>query len=702
MIDYVQSVISSIPAACPCSEDIDDCAWASLRAKVQKLFTQLNLEYQLAFTANRRLQDPALDMELEEFRFRAELIWMNVRGERYHIHERQALLDVPAPHSDVLISLFGINAETIVAELDKVLHKLTRGLADALVAFDKLSSEAADRLAQLNVGAVAGNEDLSRALFDDPEFAANSHKVMGELVGLDLFDVAKITELPKTLLNELAWSPGEEDQFFAPGEFCGWPLRVWPTMTRPFIRIGERFLCFSVFTLFDHIYRVLQRVIFRLAPEYKESWNRRQKSVSEALPFRYLAELLPGARVYRSVYYYWSSGNAPQWCEADGLLIYEDHIFIVEVKAGAFTYTSPATDLPAHISSLKNLLLIPASQGSRFLDYLESAPEVAIADAERNEIGRLRRSAFRHVTICAVTLDPFTELAARAQHLRKVGVDVGLRPVWALSIDDLRVYADLFKNPLSFLHFTEQRMRAVGSELVDLNDEMDHLGLYLAKNNYGQYAAELVSHNGKAKLNFVGYAAVKVDAYYDAIIRGDEAVLPIQKMPERLGEIIGFLPKAKLRRRSEVASFLLDASGDFREELARIIEEQLRTNREVGRSRPLSTYGDMRLTIVVWSEGAPRRTDFALEHTQVVIAANEEAVRPLLELEYASDGVLREVHWQQVSSVGLSSSAIKQVYSAAADLRARRISAAQRGREVRLNDPCPCGRGRKYKRCCGR
>jgi hypothetical protein len=81
--------------------------------------------------------------------------------------------------------------------------------------------------------------------------------VVGEVVGLDLFDVGTVTKLPETLLHELAWSPGEEDQFFAPGEFCGWPLRVWPTMKRPFIRIGGRFLCFSVFTLFDHIYRVL-------------------------------------------------------------------------------------------------------------------------------------------------------------------------------------------------------------------------------------------------------------------------------------------------------------------------------------------------------------------------------------------------------------------------------------------------------------
>jgi len=120
---------------------------------------------------------------------------------------------------------------------------------------------------------------------------------------------------------------------------------------------------------------------------------------------------------------------------------------VIEVKAGAFTYTAPATDLPAHIASLGNLITSPVNQANRFIDYLESAPEVPILDADGRELIRLRKSDFRHVTIMAVTLDPFTELTARAQHLRNIGIQSGSRPLWSVSIDDLRVYADIFENP---------------------------------------------------------------------------------------------------------------------------------------------------------------------------------------------------------------------------------------------------------------
>lgn len=503
MIDYVQSVIASVRPAEHVASEVSDEEWALLSERVEALFKRLTLEYQMALTASKRTENKDLDMELEEFRFRAEVMWMNVRGERYQCHERQALEDILLTHSDVLVRLFGIDAQTLIDELDKILAKLSHGLMDLMVELESFRTDTLDRLEALAKDTDSHDlEKLRDKVFEDPAMAARRERVGGELLGLDLYDVEKNTDIPQALLDELTWAPGEEEYFFSPGPFCGWPLRIWPTMKRPFIRLQGRTLCFDMFALFDGFYRVMQRAVFRLEPEYRDTWNERQKEVSEELPFKYLSRLLPGAQTVRPAYYRWKSGTGPaQWHEADGLVIYDDHLIVVEVKAGAFTYTSPATDLPAHIASLENLASSPASQGNRFVDYLESAPEVVIADSDHNEITTLRRSAFRHVTICAVTLDPFTELAARAQHLKKIGVNIGKRPVWLLSVDDLRVYADLIGDPLTFLHFAEQRMAAAQSELVDLNDEMDHLGLYLKENNYAMYADELVGGDS-AKLHF--------------------------------------------------------------------------------------------------------------------------------------------------------------------------------------------------------
>jgi hypothetical protein len=86
------------------------------------------------------------------------------------------------------------------------------------------------------------------------------------------------------------------------------------------------------------------------------------------------------------------------------------------------------------IASLQNLVRNPSVQGTRFLEYLESAAEVPVSDAKHNEIGRLRRADFG-MSPCVVTLDPFTETRcswalteSRGRHWEG--------PVWVLSIDD--------------------------------------------------------------------------------------------------------------------------------------------------------------------------------------------------------------------------------------------------------------------------
>jgi preprotein translocase subunit SecA len=391
--------------------------------------------------------------------------------------------------------------------------------------------------------------------------------------------------------------------------------------------------------------------------------------------------------------------NGPaQWHEADGILIYEDHIFVIEVKGGAYTYTSPANDLDAHLASLRALLQAPARQGSRFVDFLESAPEVSIADSEHSEIAKLRRSDFRHVTVCTITLDAFTALAARAQHLAPLGIDVGQRPLWPLSLDDLRVYAELFDNPLIFLHFVEQRVRAGQSDKVDLNDEMDHFGMYITENNYTQYAEEL-SENAD-KMQFDGYTT-PVNEYFSAVLVGDSPPKPRQKMPRRIAEIVDLLGTSNEPHRAELSSYILDGAGDWRDTFASSIENALKENKELKRSRPLSSYGGMEWTQFVWSPDAPRNAEVAVEHTRVVMLADNKAVRRLVEFEYDKDGKLFGAHLRHVTLAGVPDAEVELLRAKGVALQQQRIASAQAKGKIGRNDQCPCGSGKKWKKCHG-
>ena len=711
MIDYIQSLIASITPSEKQRPELTEKEWQTLRSKIGSLFFTLNGEYHICRTAKAAIEDPSFDRDEQEFLFRAQLYWCNIRGDRYQVHEIEHLRDLFVGHSAAFEDLFGITAHQFVDELANILHSLTFGLAETM---EELHSFQQDSLAALKakLSTTRHKTDVSartlmQEVISENQWQDRQDRVLRRFFGTDLFDVGKVTSLPQKLIDELTWRPGQETTFLAEGEFRGWPLRVWPVFMRPFICLGDRYYCFDVLSLFDNIYRVMQRAILRLKPDYRQTWNRIQQKTSEELPFAYLRRVLPGATVHRSVFYRWypdSTKTKKDWCETDGLLVYDDHLFIIEVRAGAFTYTPPSTDFDAYIESLKNLLLKPATQGQRFLDYLESAEKIEIFDRCHNKVDELRQGDFRRITVCPVTLDPFTELAAQVQHLQKIGVDVGNSPVWAISLDDLRVFADIFDNPLHFLHFVEQRMRAFRSKHLIVDDELDHVGLYFEHNNYGDYAAKIRGTSG-ARMNFTGYRR-EIDKFFRDRLYDPATPCPLkQDNSSRILEITALLSQDARPGRSALSAYILDLGSEGRTGISDFIDLELENQLVTRRPKSYSSHGDVAFTVFCYTKElwAHRESNQALDHARAVLLLNNDARRLLLELSYTKDNTLADVRWHWITRREIPQEHLPRLMRETEQLRRSRVAnaraRAKRGK-IGRNMPCPCGSGKKYKRCC--
>ena len=344
MIDYVQSVIASVKPDDNPKTDVSEEDWNALRDNVEKLFATLNMDYQICRTAKAKSEGLGYNEDAEEFFYRAQIYWCNVRGNLYQGHQEAYLHDVFLPHSAVLQELFGIGAEEFIEGLMKIWRSLTFGIEQTFEGMELFRKDTLTALdAKMDQGLSDKNIDIGEALnavIVENSWEERRDKVFGLFAGTDLYNVRKLTKLPKELLDELSWGQGEDVDFFAEGEFKGWPLRIWPIFKRPFIRLSGQYYCFDLHALFDNIYRVMQRIILRIKPDYTETWNKTQQKLSENFPFKYLKAILPSAKVYQSAYYKWfpkASSTKKEWCEVDGLLAYDDHLFIVECKGGAFT-----------------------------------------------------------------------------------------------------------------------------------------------------------------------------------------------------------------------------------------------------------------------------------------------------------------------------------------------------------------------------
>ena len=707
MLDYVQSVIAAVPPAHNQRQEVTEEEWSALREKIGELFEKVNRTYQFCRRAKNKVEDLNFNEYLDEFHHRAQIFWCNIKGNRYQVHEPAYLQHMFLPHSDVLEELFGISGKEFVEEIIKIWHELSFGHGEALesvVEFDKDAHQAIEK--KISTQTNTSKHDLQMLMdqiIKENAWEDRRDEVFGRLLGMDLFDLQKTTTLPEKLLEELAWSPGEETEFFAEGEFRGWPLRIWPVFKRPFIRLNNRYYCFDLYSLLDNIYRVMQRLILRLKPDYHETWNSIQKSLSENLPFEYFERLLPGAKVLKPVYYQGQTeAGVKGWCETDGLLIYDDHLFVIEAKGGAFTYTPPATDIQAWLKSLDNLILKPATQGKRFVKYLMGADKVALFNDKHKQIDELCKSNYRHVAICAVTLDPFTEIAAQVQHLRKIGVDVGTEPVWLMSVDDLQIYADVFENPLFFLHYVEQRMCAFQSNAVRCDDEIDHLGLYLKHNHYSTHVEE-IQGTSEAHIQFIGYRE-DVDTFFSERMRDPDTPCPLrQQIPTRIMEIVQFLSSSTMAGRAEIASYLLDLSGEWRENISSFIEDELAKQPTTKRAMPISTHGnDVNLTVYCWRAGSVRRnTTEALENARSILLINNDSRRLFLELTFTQNCILEDVSWHWVELSGIPPEELPRLRARAERFRRDRVNKVRlQKRKIGRNEQCPCGSGKKYKKCC--
>lgn len=395
------------------------------------------------------------------------------------------------------------------------------------------------------------------------------------------------------LLDELSWGPGEDKDFWTTEMHAGWPLQVTPLRKRPFIKIHDKFYCFDLNNLFDNIYRKVENLILEKKPEYRESWNIVRKDISEKLAINYVSSLLPRAKVYNPVYY----GKKKSRSETDGIIIFDDILIIVEVKSGALDTGSPLVDFDKHQKKLVELIQNPATQAKKFREYLIDNKEIEIYNGNHKDsllLAKLKVESFRKIYQCTVSIDNLTHLTSRARKLSSLGIQVHTSANWSVSLDDLRVYATIFESPLQFLHFLEQRELAENSKLVELNDELDHLGLYLQKNNYSRYADELMEGKNPSYMVWDTFTQ-DIDDYFSKFFleKDTSAIKPNQAIPKKMTEIISFLEKQEKPGRAKVASFLLDGAEDYRNSIESAILRTLQRQREVQRLNPFFIGGEM-------------------------------------------------------------------------------------------------------------
>ncbi len=393
-----------------------------------------------------------------------------------------------------------------------------------------------------------------------------------------------------------------------------------------------------------------------------------------------------------------------QMAENDLLVIYSNTLLIVEVKAGSFVYTAPMTDFNAHIASYKSLIEKADWQCKRTFDYLKDHNTPNIYDKENNIKIQINMGNINSIYMISVTVDNINDFAAKAEKLNFLNLKCN---AISISVDDLMIYLKYFDSPLMFLHFLKHRQLATQDNKLALNDELDHLGMYI-EHNY--YTFQTRNTPEKTTSVFYGYRE-KLDHYFGYLYHPDiEAEKPSPNIPYLFQCIINHLENNKVLNREAISNYLLDFSTEARNTLCEQVNYALKRQKETKSKIAIHAggLGDfLRYTCFV---NQPNTTTFSEKEKEEYILAslvrNQEPDRVLIDLYFDKDSKLYNLVFYVYTNSSIPSERIDDLYRYGEIIAQKRLDDYKKAHpgkvgKIGRNQLCPCGSGKKYKRCCG-
>ncbi|ADE16082.1 conserved hypothetical protein [Nitrosococcus halophilus Nc 4] len=565
LLEYVHAVLASDVA--PDKVEFDEAKCAELFAKSCKLKEQAMF---FAMGSSADTDNEEFGPDTADIEFHIKSTWVLLRGNRYQVLEGEFYNYVLAPHNDVLKEVYGVGATEIAEGFQDMANATRAGHANAMEemmkqfeAVQNFAMEQEKPLEDVMEAWVAANADQSRA----------AGQAMDDMLRAGIANVSRHTKLPPDLLADLAYQRGEETEFFAKGDFAGTPYRTLPARKKPLIQLGSDYYAVDPCFTRDAGYRALLFNLLQRKPDYKKSFEDRQKIMSEGAFPDILSDQLPGATVYQEVYY--KDPVTKQWSENDTLVLVDDVLYLVEAKAGAVaTIASPALDFKRHAQSVQDLVLKAYRQCERFFNYLNSADEVPLykrADGKYEECGRIRHSDYRVMLPIGLTVESFSPFSSFCKELPQVEPLLGKHAFVSMSIDDLFVLKRILPTPGMFAHYMEVRQAVAGIRRAHLFDEFDHLGAYITKNRFDEDIADQFRH-GEANLVVWDGMSNVIDRSFEGESWEDNPI-PTQKFPKELLNLLGALDATRAQGWLLAESLIRNYGEQARNDLAKLLSD---------------------------------------------------------------------------------------------------------------------------------
>lgn len=219
----------------------------------------------------------------------------------------------------------------------------------------------------------------------------------------------------------------------------------------------------------DIVCNRLKRCIENLITNKKDrqSWFKNYKEKTEFVPEELLTNYLFGGKYFKNVFYKDKDNNL---CECDGIYIYYDFIFTVEVKGTKFNPDSINENNEKVLSSYDNVVKQVDNQSIRIRSALLRDNEFEILDEKgkvKETIGSLNNKNI--ISLCIFFEDIGTYLS---------GVKTEENDSIYISFYDLHLVCYSLGNPILICKYFLERSAAIYDQRYNFNDELMFVSMF--------------------------------------------------------------------------------------------------------------------------------------------------------------------------------------------------------------------------------
>ncbi|AEP10475.1 SEC-C metal-binding domain-containing protein [Micavibrio aeruginosavorus] len=426
---------------------------------------------------------------------------------------------------------------------------------------------------------------------------------------------------------------------------------------------------------------------------YAETAKKNRGFFTENFSANRLRHILGTDHVHENVYIMKGKNRVG---EIDVLALYADRAIILQAKSKKLTEAAKKGDDHAIKTDFQKAIQDAYDQGFKCAELIGD-DEYRLTDEQGNSL-TLRRN-FAEIFVFCVVSEYYPSLARQAdQFLKRREHDV-IRPPYVMDVFFLDVLCEILDTPLQFFNFLHRR---VGSERVKSESELAVLSYHLAYNLWFEEGYDFID------------LGEDFSVHLDAAILARREGLPGERTPKGIltklqgtffDRLIQQISRLETDNVLELGYFLLEISEDGANQLAQSCET-IMTQARLDRRAHDATMGFAKSGITIHSNYLDKKEAgqrlfahcSAAKYRQKAETWFGVALNPETgDIDFALG---LKSPWEQSNDMD---HVISQYFPAAPYKnmkQALKHYQSQSKRKVGRNEPCPCGSGKKHKKCC--